>query len=145
MSPWLISVLLVTSLFLLWLDYYTLSKASQIYLKTKQRNTVLLQVLLLSVLSGTALHFIDSEFFNFATPGTGTNLNNFRFSPYSLLYLIAPPLIYHWLLRNQSGQKLSVRQTLSLYAIKLALYIAGLLGLLLVAGILLYILFSHDS
>ncbi|MBL8505393.1 MAG: hypothetical protein JNJ51_03445 [Methylobacillus glycogenes] len=139
MSHLMIVIGVTVFLMLLWLDYYTLNKASQIYLKVKQNNKTLLLALLWSVLLTTILSLLlpDSIF-------TVSAQKKVSLSPYYLLYLIIPALVYQILLRNQQGQKLSFKQTLGLYTIKFALFTLAIIIPLLGAFFIFMMMFKDS-
>lgn len=138
MSLLMIVIGVTVFLILLWLDYYTLNKASQIYLKVKQNNKTLL-LALWSVLLTTILSLLlpDSIF-------TVSAQKKVSLSPYYLLYLIIPALVYQILLRNEQGQKLSFKQTLGLYTIKFALFTLAIIIPLLGAFFIFMMMFKDS-
>lgn len=134
-----ISGIIMATVLVLALDYYTLSKASQFYLKTKQDHKVLIKTLFLSLLANFTISLLDPS----TMPST-TSLENVSFSPFWLIYLVIPALIYQWMLRNQAGHRLNAKQTLGLYAVKLLLFIPALLILAVIASIIGASLFLHQ-
>lgn len=121
----------------LWLDYKTLNFASQAILNIKQDTERLLKAMVLSLLLNTLIFSLMETQYTFKRLG---DLN----LPFWLHVIIVPAIIYGYVLRNQSGQRLKAIQLLGLCSIKQILLIQTLL-LLCIPTFFLYMMFDYSS
>lgn len=132
---WLIG--LGFGLIALWLDYKTLNFASLATLNIRQDTKRLLKAIILSLLfNALIIVLMPAEY-------TVERLVHFN-SPYWLHFLIVPTIIYRYVLRNQSGHRLNVIETLGLCSIKLILFVLALL-MLCIPTFFLFLMFDDSS